>query len=154
MFESSYATFSRFIDQPREKVLNELITYWDKWDMYAINIMFLKIMYELIFHIERDTTTTTADSEKLSLPSQSQSDDDDTSASQNEKRQQKLDPYYSSHTEIEFMSKYKVKLKQKYNSYKIMNTIQVMLRNIHPNPDKRMTPQETKAFFVSIFYEC
>jgi hypothetical protein len=29
-----------------------------------------------------------------------------------------------------------------------------MLRNIHPNPDKRMTPQETKAFFVSIFYEC
>jgi serine/threonine protein kinase len=153
MFESSYATFSRFIDQPREKVLNELITYWDKWDMYAINIMFLKIMYELIFHIERDTTTT-ADSDKLSLPSQSQSDDDDTSASQNEKRQQKLDPYYSSHTEIEFMSKYKVKLKQKYNSYKIMNTIQVMLRNIHPNPDKRMTPQETKAFFVSIFYEC
>jgi hypothetical protein len=35
-----------------------------------------------------------------------------------------------------------------------MNTIQVMLRNIHPNPDKRMTPQETKVFFVSIFYEC
>jgi hypothetical protein len=29
-----------------------------------------------------------------------------------------------------------------------------MLRNIHPNPDKRMTPQETKEFFVSIFYEC
>jgi len=35
-----------------------------------------------------------------------------------------------------------------------MNTIQVMLRNIHPDPDKRMTPQETKAFIVSIFYEC
>jgi hypothetical protein len=29
-----------------------------------------------------------------------------------------------------------------------------MLRNIHPNPDKRMTPQETKTFFVSVFYEC
>ncbi|MBM4225373.1 MAG: hypothetical protein FJ167_11475 [Gammaproteobacteria bacterium] len=153
MFESSFATFSRFIDQPREKVLNALITYWDKWDMYAINIMFLKIMYEMIFHIERDTSST-AESEQLSLPSQSQSQSASASASQNEKRQQKLDPYYSSHTEIEFISKYKVKLKQKYNSYKIMNTIQVMLRNIHPNPDKRMTPQETKAFFVSIFYEC
>jgi hypothetical protein len=35
-----------------------------------------------------------------------------------------------------------------------MNTIQIMLRNIHPNPDKRMTPQETKTFLVSIFYEC
>jgi hypothetical protein len=51
-------------------------------------------------------------------------------------------------------SKYKVKPKQKYSSHKIMNAIQVMLRNIHPNPDKRMTPQETKTFFVSIFYEC
>jgi hypothetical protein len=159
MFELSFSTFSRFIDQPREKVLNELITYWDKWDMYAINIMFLKIMYELIFHIERDTAT--PESEESPLPSQSSSSSASASAasasasaSQNEKRQKKLDPYYSSHTEIEFKSKYKVKLKQKYNSYKIMNTIQVMLRNIHPNPDKRMTPQETKAFFVSIFYEC
>ena len=35
-----------------------------------------------------------------------------------------------------------------------MNIIQVMLRNIHPNPDKRMTPEETTAFFVSIFYRC
>ena len=41
-----------------------------------------------------------------------------------------------------------------YITKKIMNTIQIMLRNIHPNPDKRMTPQETKTFFVSIFYEC
>ena len=144
MFDLSVSTFARFIDQPREKVLNELLTHWDKWDMYAINIMFLKIMYELIFHIEKQSPS------QSSLPSPSRS----PSASQDEKRQQKLDPYYSSDTEIEFKSKYKVKLKQKYNSYKIMNTIQVMLRNIHPNPDKRMTPQETKAFFVSIFYEC
>jgi hypothetical protein len=149
MFEQSVATFSRFIDQPREKVLNELITYWDKWDMYAINIMFLRIIYELIFHIERDTSPSQSPRSKRS-PSTSTS----TSPSQNEKRQHKLDPYYSSDTEIKFTSKYKVKLKQKYNSYKIMNTIQVMLRNIHPNPDKRMTPQETKAYFVTIFYEC
>lgn len=151
MFDLSVSTFARFIDQPREKVLNELLTHWDKWDMYAINIMFLKIMYELIFHIEKETQPAHSPSHShspSSLPSHS------SSPSQNEKRQQKLDPYYSSDTEIEFKSKYKVKLKQKYNSYKIMNTIQVMLRNIHPNPDKRMTPQETKAFFVSIFYEC
>jgi len=149
MFDHSFATFSRFIDQPREKVLNELITYWDKWDMYAINIMFLKIMYELIFHIERETSESHSPRSRRS-PSPSPS----PSPSQNEKRQHKLDPYYSSDREIDFTSKYKVKLKQKYNSYKIMNTIQVMLRNIHPNPDKRMTPQETKTFFVSIFYEC
>ena len=151
MFELSVSTFARFIEQPKEKVLNELLTHWDKWDMYAINIMFLKIMYELIFHIERDTSPSQS---PLPSHSPSPSPSHSPSPSQNEKRQQKLDPYYSSDTEIEFKSKYKVKLKQKYNSYKIMNTIQVMLRNIHPNPDKRMTPQETKAFFVSIFYEC
>ena len=56
--------------------------------------------------------------------------------------------------DIRFQTKYKLKLKNKYNNHKILNTIQVMLRNIHPNPDKRMTPQETKEFFVSIFYDC
>jgi hypothetical protein len=71
----------------------------------------------------------------------------------NEQRQNILDPHYSEKS-ARFHSKYKVKLKHKYNNRKILNTIQVMLRNIHPNPDKRMTPQETKAFFVSIFYEC
>ena len=164
MFEISVATFSRFIHQPREKVLNELIKYWDKWDIYAINIMFLKIMYELIFHREIIAT----DEKTLSSESPMSSDDDETDetdetddnddneteSSLNEERQQKIDPHYSSDTKIEFKSKYKVKPKQKYSSYKIMNAIQVMLRNIHPNPDKRMTPQETKTFFVSIFYEC
>jgi hypothetical protein len=47
-----------------------------------------------------------------------------------------------------------VKLKHKYDNYKIMNMIQVMLRNIHPDPEMRMTPEETKAFLVTIFYEC
>jgi hypothetical protein len=151
MFDLSVATFSRFIHQPREKVLNELLKYWDKWDMYAINIMFLKIMYELIFHrdvVTEETRPELPDSASHQSPSPSHSQ------SLNEERQQKLDPHYSSDTKIEFKSRYKIKLKQKYSSYKIMNTIQVMLRNIHPNPDKRMTPQETKTFFVSIFYEC
>jgi len=150
MFDISVATFSKFIHQPREKVLNELLKYWDKWDIYAINIMFLKIMNELIFH--REVVT---DEETRREPTISEEEPDSKSKSSlNEERQQKLDPHYSSDTKIEFKSKYKIKPKQKYSSYKIMNTIQVMLRNIHPNPDKRMTPQETKTFFVSIFYEC
>ena len=157
MFDISVATFSRFIQQPREKVLNELIKYWDKWDIYAINIMFLKIMYELIFHreiIATDEKTLSSESPMSSDDTDDDTDDTDDSSSLNEERQQKIDPHYSSDTKIEFKSKYKVKPKQKYSSYKIMNAIQVMMRNIHPNPDKRMTPQETKTFFVSIFYEC
>jgi hypothetical protein len=166
MFDMSMETFSRFIHQPREKVLNELVKFWDKWDMYAINIMFLKIMYELIFHREivlDDATSTPTPTPSEQSRSSSKSDaqaeentvmDDASSQSLNEERQKKLDPYYSFDAKMEFKSRYKIKLKQKYNNYKIMNTIQVMLRNIHPNPDKRMTPQETKTFFVSIFYEC
>ncbi len=161
LFDLSVETFSRFIHQPREKVLNELLTYWDKWDIYAINIMFLKIMYELIFHrevvSEGDRSDSDSDSDSDPDPDhdhESKSASASASASLNEERQQKLDPHYSSDTKIEFKSRYKIKLKQKYSSHKIMNTIQVMLRNIHPNPDKRMTPQETKTFFVSIFYEC
>lgn len=158
MYDMSIETFARFIHQPRENVLNELLKYWDKWDMYAINIMFLKIMYELIFHrdIVFDNTTPSEYQQPNSMSETVSNTDrnDAISQSLNEERQQKLDPHYSSDTKIEFKSRYKIKLKQKYNNYKIMNTIQVMLRNIHPNPDKRMTPQETKAFFVSIFYEC
>ena len=59
MFETSIATFSQFIHQPREQVLNELVKYWDKWDMYAINLIFLRIMYELIFNIDTETETET-----------------------------------------------------------------------------------------------
>ena len=146
MEEISVATFSRFIDQPREQVLNELLKYWDKWDIYAVNIMFLKTLYEMLFHrtSAADTTSATSAADTTSAS---------TSMSLNEQRQNILDPHYSEKS-ARFHSKYKVKLKHKYNNRKILNTIQVMLRNIHPNPDKRMTPQETKAFFVSIFYEC
>ena len=148
MFRLSVATFTRFIDQPREKVLNELLKYWDKWDMYAMNIMFLKMLYEMVFHKRK------LDQDDDHAPHAAAPHDDTETHSRNEHRQQILDPKYSSDESIIFKNRYKIKLKQKYNNQKIMNTIQIMLRNIHPNPDKRMTPQETKAFFVSIFYEC
>ena len=158
MFELSVATFSRFIDQPRELVLNELLKYWDKWDIYAVNIMFLKTIYEILFHRDNigDGTRTAGDTTTdatTTTTTTTDATDAATDVSLNEDRQNILDPNYSDKT-VNFRSKYKVKLKHKYNHEKIMNTIQVMLRNIHPNPDKRMTPEETKAFFVSIFYEC
>jgi hypothetical protein len=160
MFKISIATFSRFIAQPREVVLNELLKYWDKWDIYAVNIMFLKTLYEMLFHRDSvgdsddDTRTTTKTKHtETNTDTDTDTDTDDDEVSRNEDRQNILDPNYSEKT-THFHSKYKVKLKHKYNHEKIMNTIQVMLRNIHPNPDKRMTPEETKAFFVSIFYEC
>ena len=107
----------------------------------------------MVFHkrkLEQDTATTATATDTATAAA----DTADTTHSRNEHRQQILDPKYSSDASIIFKNRYKIKLKQKYNNQKIMNTIQIMLRNIHPNPDKRMDPQETKAFFVSIFYEC
>jgi serine/threonine protein kinase len=144
LFRLSVATFTQFVHQPREKVLNELLKYWTKWDMYAINIMFIKILYEMVFHVDQDDDQDQGDDQ-----GHDHQDDD-----QGDQRQKILDPHYSSDASIVFKNRFKIKLKQKYNNEKIMNTIQIMLRNIHPNPDKRMTPQETKTFFVSIFYEC
>jgi hypothetical protein len=163
MFKLSISTFSRFIDKPRETVLNELLKYWDKWDIYAVNIMFLKIVYELLFHREateyaKEDTDSESESESKSTTATASTAASTTNTSKddvslNEERQKRFDPNYSE-KHAHFHSKYKIKLKDKYNNRKIMNTIQVMLRNIHPNPDKRMTPEETKAFFVSVFYEC
>ena len=101
-------------------------------------------------HDDDDTHTKTTTKTTTTTTTTTDTNDD---VSRNEDRQNILDPNYSEKT-TRFHSKYKVKLKHKYNHEKIINTIQVMLRNIHPNPDKRMTPEETKAFFVSIFYEC
>ena len=148
IYETSIATFSRYIHKPRERVLNELLHYWPKWDMYAVNVMFIRILLELIFRIDYVDTEETDTQTKTHTKTQTQTH------SHNEYRQHKLDPNYSANTKIEFKSKYKVKLKHRHDNYKLMNTIQVMLRNIHPDPDKRMTPEETKAFLVSIFYEC
>lgn len=160
MFRLSVATFTRFVHQPREKVLNELLKYWTKWDIYAINLMFLKILYEMVFHIHKiqdddhDDDDHDDDHDDHDDRDDDDHDYDDDGQSRNEQRQKILDPEYSSDESIVFKNRFKIKPKQKYNSKKIMNTIQIMLRNIHPNPDKRLTPQETKAFFVSIFYEC
>lgn len=164
MFKLSVGTFSRFIDQPRETVLNELLKYWDKWDIYAVNIMFLKIAYELLFHREfvgakeDEDEDDSRESNTETTKSTETTENNKDNMSLNEDRQERFDPDPQSQFQFEknthFHTKYKVKLKDKYNNRKIMNTIQVMLRNIHPNPDKRMTPEETKAFFVSVFYQC
>ena len=154
MFRLSVATFTRFIHQPREKVLNELLKYWTKWDIYAVNIMFLKILYELAFHVDKIDDDDEHDDHADDDDHTDDDHTDDDHTDPDVQRQKILDPEYSSDASIVFKNRYKIKPKQKYNNEKIMNTIQIMLRNIHPNPDKRMTPQETKTFFVSIFYEC
>ena len=116
--------------------------------------MFLKILYELAFHVDKIDDDDEHDDHADDDDHTDDDHTDDDHTDPDVQRQKILDPEYSSDASIVFKNHYKIKPKQKYNNEKIMNTIQIMLRNIHPNPEKRMTPQETKRFFVSIFYEC
>ena len=148
-------TFKPFITRPREYIINTLFTkYWNTWDTYANNIMFLKLFYGL-------TMTT----KKTPRPAARAHDRDRAHAhaqspSPTEQRQEIHDPdtlhLVKNKDKIRFDERFQIKLKDKYapNHKKLIDVIQIMLRNIHPNPEKRLTPQETKTFFSSVFYEC
>ena len=140
-------TFKPYTKKSREYVVNTLFTkYWNTWDTYANNTMFLKLFYGLIMETKK-------------IPARAHAphahDRDHT-----EERQELHDPdtlYLVRHKDkIHFNERFQIKLKDKYatNDKKLIDVIQIMLRNIHPNPEKRLTPQETKTFFLSVFYDC
>jgi hypothetical protein len=150
-------TFKPFINKPREYVINTLFTkYWNTWDTYANNIMFLKLFYGLTMNTKktpRPHATVRVTSHKSGAHAASPHPPSPT-----EQRQELHDPLHlvKNKDKIRFDERFQIKLKDKYatNHKKLIDVIQIMLRNIHPNPEKRLTPQETKTFFSSVFYDC
>jgi serine/threonine protein kinase len=157
-------TFKPFINKPREYVINTLFTkYWNTWDTYANNIMFLKLFYGLTMNTKKTprpaaaaATATAAAAHRVT--SHKHDHDHDHPPSPTEQRQELHDPLHlvKNKDKIRFDERFQIKLKDKYapNNKKLIDVIQIMLRNIHPNPEKRLTPQETKTFFSSVFYDC
>lgn len=232
-------TFSKYVDKPREMVLNELIQHWNKWDNYSLNVMFIKIFYSIIIknkkmykketkshsHSHSDSKTKTHTEESKHTTKQSEKDnadkDDKADKAQDEdmvggakskntsreKHDQKAtksasassanqkthisksesdsgsdsdsgsesgsesgsgsdsgsgsgsdsgseyrNPSSSSSSFI--FENRKVKLKSFYflNNKIILEIIELFLLNIHPNPEKRLTPEKTKLLFNSLFY--
>ena len=150
-------TFKPFITRPREYIINTLFTkYWNTWDTYANNIMFLKLFYGM--------TMNTKKTPRPAAHAHDHARDHDHaragSPSPTEQRQEIHDPdtlhLVKNKDKIRFDERFQIKLKDKYapNNKKLIDVIQIMLRNIHPNPEKRLTPQETKTFFSSVFYDC
>ena len=148
--------FKPYVTRSREYIINTLFTkYWNTWDMYANNTMFLKLFYGLIMNTKKTTPT------KVVRDHDHDHDHDRTrhrSPSPTEQRQELQDPerLIKNKDKIRFDERFQIKLKEKYatNHKKLIDVIQIMLRNIHPNPEKRLTPQETKTFFSSVFYDC
>lgn len=142
--EMAQHTFKEYTaHKSREYIINTLFTkYWNTWDTYANNIMFLKLFYGLIMNTKK--THRHAHDHKHNSPT--------------EHRQEIHDPIdlIKNKDKIRFDERFQIKLKDKYatNHKKLIDVIQIMLRNIHPNPEKRLTPQETKTFFSSVFYDC
>jgi hypothetical protein len=145
-------TFKPYITRPREYVINTLFTkYWNTWDTYANNIMFLKLFYGLTMNTKKTPRHAHA-------AAHDHAHDHARSPSPTEQRQELHDPLHlvKNKDKIRFDERFQIKLKDKYapNNKKLIDVIQIMLRNIHPNPEKRLTPQETKTFFSSVFYDC
>lgn len=149
-------TFSQYVNKPREHVINELSKYWDKWDMYANNIMFIKLFYGMVMDTHRRPSRTKLHTEH-SHKSRSRTQDSKrrSSISTSQHRQDTLEESHS-HLDIKFNEDYQIQLKPKYvlNNNKIIDIIKIMMWNIHPNPNKRLTPEATKAVFNGAFYEC
>ena len=144
--EMAQHTFKEYTaHKSREYIINTLFTkYWNTWDTYANNIMFLKLFYGLIMNTKKTHRHKHDPSPKHNSPT--------------EHRQEIHDPIdlIKNKDKIRFDERFQIKLKDKYatNHKKLIDVIQIMLRNIHPNPEKRLTPQETKTFFSSVFYDC
>jgi hypothetical protein len=156
-------TFKPYITRPREYVINTLFTkYWNTWDTYANNIMFLKLFYGLTMNTKKTPrpAAAAAAAREHAHRVTSHKHAHTHSPSPTEQRQEIHDPdplhLVKNKDKIRFDEIFQIKLKDKYapNNKKLIDVIQIMLRNIHPNPEKRLTPQETKTFFSSVFYDC
>ena len=157
-------------NKTREYIINTLFTkYWNTWDTYANNIMFLKLFYGLIMNTKKTPHPATAtpaatgpvtSHKRAHAHAHAHAHARPRSRSPTEQRQEihDPDPHYlvKNKDKIRFDERFQIKLKDKYatNHKKLIDVIQIMLRNIHPNPEKRLTPQETKTFFSSVFYDC
>jgi curved DNA-binding protein CbpA len=125
--------------------------------------MFLKLFYGLTMNTKktpRPAAATTAAAHRVTSHKHEHDHDHDHDhpPSPTEQRQELHDPLHlvKNKDKIRFDERFQIKLKDKYapNNKKLIDVIQIMLRNIHPNPEKRLTPQETKTFFSSVFYDC
>lgn len=152
-------TFKPFTNKPREYIINTLFTkYWNTWDTYANNIMFLKLFYGLTMNTKKMPRPAAAAAATAPRVTSHKHHDHAQSPSPTEQRQELHDPdtLVKNKDKIRFDERFQIKLKDKYaaNNKKLIDVVQIMLRNIHPNPKKRLTPQETKTFFSSVFYDC
>jgi serine/threonine protein kinase len=145
------SVYKKYIDRPREEVINELIQYWQKWDIYSNNVMFIRLFYSIV--IKTDKTYNSLSGEESGSTEASGK----TFTGGRKASNHVIDSEYETTPELEsyFESK-KMHLKSYYflNDNKILDIIEFMIMNIHPDPEKRLLPEEAKTTLNSILYYC
>ena len=154
--------YGKYINRPREEIINELIKYWNKWDIYAQNVMFLKLFCSIVIkgnsayadkkyynggkRRNQHQTPPAASSQSHTVVG-GRNPHTDTATPATATPDPEL-PVYFETKQLQLNTFYFL------DEPKIVDIIGFMLLNIHPDPEKRMLPDEVKTVFNSILYHC
>ena len=142
------SVYKKYIDRPREEVINQLIQYWHKWDIYSNNVMFIRLFYSIVIKIDHEYKDVESSGERSSTRGRGGGGADNTDTLKT------TDPHPQ---EVNmFFETTKMKLKSFYflNDNKIVDIIEFIIMNIHPDPEKRLLPEEAKNMFNAILNKC
>jgi hypothetical protein len=202
------SVYKKYLNKPREEVINKLIQYWPKWDIYAHNVMFIKLFCSVVIKGNKEYTGMKGSRGGGNKNHEKYEDDNNFKYSKEHKdgtfespySEDKQKTYITPHSNIqneniqneniqnenngynshgshgkyksskltnartplpelnldEMFESNKIVLKSYYflKDNKILDIMEFMLWNIHPDPDKRLLPEQAKAIFNSIFYYC
>jgi hypothetical protein len=139
------SVYKKYIDRPREEVINQLIQYWQKWDIYSHNVMFIRLFYSIVIKIDNEYKHVESSSRERSATSATRGGGTNTTITD------APNPDMNVHFE-----ETKLKLKSFYflNEDKILDIIEFIIMNIHPDPEKRLLPEEAKNMFNAILNNC
>jgi serine/threonine protein kinase len=141
------SVYKKYIDRPREEVINELIQYWRKWDVYSHNVMFIRLFYSVVVKLDKEYDTGNPILEKSNESTTDIYDDTMQSGGRGKDNNNEY--------AILFDEK-NMKIKSYYflNDNKIIDILEFMMLMIHPDPEKRLLPEDAKKTFNTILYYC
>jgi len=144
--------YGKYINRPREEIVNELIQYWDKWDIHSQNVMFLKLFCSIVIK-----GNSAYNDKKYGGKRNNPNQPDETVAATSTAATAATAATTTTAPEIPvYFEKKQLQLNTFYflDEPKIVDIIEFMLLNIHPDPEKRLLPDEAKTRFNTILYYC
>jgi serine/threonine protein kinase len=148
------SVYKKYIDRPREEVINKLIQYWQKWDIYSHNVMFIRLFYSIVIKIDNEYKDVVSSSRERSSTSATTGGGTNTTKTATPNPETPTNPD-KTNMNVHF-EEMKLKLKSFYflNEDKILDIIEFIIMNMHPDPEKRLLPEEAKNMFNAILNNC